>query len=89
MGNGIADLQVASNATRMAILEEAVHYQQYLKYGEEFMSSRIGQLSAEVEAQNTLLRIGEKENWTKKEMNSIRNAKIKWEKELKKAQKNN
>jgi len=88
MGNGVADLQVAKGASRMAIMEEAIHYQQYMKYGEDYMSSKIGQLSSEVEAQETLLRIGTKENWSDGEMNKIRKAKTTWENKLNKAIKN-
>jgi len=86
LGNGVADIQIPKDASRAMIIEEAIHYQQYVKYGEDYMSSKIGQLKSEVEAQETLLRIGKKEKWSAEEMNEIKGAKATWEKALKKEQ---
>jgi len=62
---------------RADILEEAIHVEQRKLYGEEFFNSNV--LSLEIQAQDRLLEIGKKENWTKTEMDKIRDSKKKYE----------
>ncbi len=76
--NGEYDITfIPSEMNRISVMEEAIHFNQYQKYGEEYVSGHIFEM--EIEAQNTLLRIGKKEGWSKSEMSEIKKAKATWE----------
>lgn len=77
--NGNFDITfIGTEFNRISAIEEAIHYQQYKKYGEAYVSEHLAEL--EVEAQNMLLRIGKKEGWSKGDMAEIEGAKKTWEK---------
>jgi RHS repeat-associated protein len=71
---------IPKGASRATILEEALHHQQVKQLGLKYASENLEML--EVQAQDELLRIGEKEHWTKGEMDQIHKAKATWEKRL-------
>lgn len=83
LGAGKADIQITANASRATIMEEFIHYDQYLKYGEEFMHDINNLHKIEIEAKNKLLEIGKKENWTSSEIDKINAEKQAHEKRLK------
>ena len=68
---------IKTDATRSHILEEAIHHQQRMLYGNKFVDAN--KYEMEIQAQNTLLEIGRKENWSKDEMTEIKKAKNYWE----------
>jgi hypothetical protein len=51
---------------RADILEEAIHHQQRKLHGEDYFNANV--LRLEMEAQDKLLEIGKRENWSKTEM---------------------
>ena len=69
------------NVGRPALVEEVLHHNQKMLYGEEYFLRNRNAL--EVEAQIELLEIGEAEGWSTAEMDRIREAKIEWENKLK------
>jgi len=71
---------ITKDAPRSHILEEAIHHEQRIKYGDNYFYSNRNKL--EVEAQDKLLKIGKKEGWSKKEINEIEKAKSFWQKAL-------
>jgi len=73
---------ITSSATRSHILEEAIHHEQRMIYGDDYFYGNRNKL--EVEAQDRLLEIGKKEGWSISEMDEIRAAKTKWENASKK-----
>ncbi|HNP24986.1 MAG TPA: RHS repeat-associated core domain-containing protein [Panacibacter sp.] len=85
--NQPASILVTKNAGRADLLEEAIHHQQTLQYGGEYVQIPINKATLEIEAQDKLLTIGGKEGWSESEMNSIKSAKVKWENHLKELQK--
>jgi RHS repeat-associated core domain len=87
IGNGVADIQISKGASRAAILEEAIHYEQYLKYGEEYMHEISNMHKMEIEAKDRLLEIGKKEKWPTAEMDQIKAERASHEKELKQVSK--
>jgi len=75
---------ITSKATRSHILEEAIHHQQRLLYGDKYFYANRNLL--EVQAQDKLLEIGRKEGWSQAEMEAIQKARNKWAEALKKEQ---
>ena len=73
---------IKSNATRSHILEEAIHHEQRILFGDEYVQKN--RIQMEIDAQDKLLRIGKNEGWSQAEMDEIGKAKSKWEEELKK-----
>jgi hypothetical protein len=73
---------LVSNTSRPLILEEAIHHQQALKYGMEFVQEGVNSYKLEIEAQDKLLKIGKKEGWSAEEMAEIQRAKETWQKKL-------
>ena len=68
-----------SAASRVEILEEAIHHSQRIYFGDDIFYSNRNLL--EFSAQEKLLEIGAREGWSKAEMNAIRKAKRTWAKE--------
>lgn len=77
--NGVITLQKGFG--RADILEEAIHHQQRKMYGDDYFQENVNLL--EVQAQDRLLEIGKRENWSKTEIDKIRGAKAMWEQKLK------
>lgn len=63
---------ITSSATRSHILEEAIHHEQRLLYGDDYFYSNRNLL--EIQAQDKLLEIGQREGWSKSEIEEIQNA---------------
>jgi RHS repeat-associated protein len=72
---------IREGADRPTILEELIHHNQQLKYGEKYFYANRDKL--EVEAQNILLEVGTKEGWSKKQLDRIQSAKDTWLKKVK------
>jgi RHS repeat-associated protein len=69
---------IQADAPRSHILEEAIHHQQRLTYGDDYVRAHSAEL--EVQAQDELIRIGEKEKWSKEELDEIKGARNTWQK---------
>lgn len=77
MGEGNSGFMlIREGADRPTILEEVIHHNQRLKYGERYMSQNAVQI--EIEAQNILLEVGKQEKWAPEQMDRIRRAKDVW-----------
>jgi hypothetical protein len=71
---------ITKNASRSHILEEAIHHEQRMQYGDDFFYANRDAL--EIEAQKRLLKIGTNEGWSKIELKEIENALETWKKAL-------
>jgi len=68
------------NISRPAYLEEIIHHNQKLKYGEEYFLKNRNLL--EIEAQDELLKMGKEEKWSQSAIDEIQKAKQTWQKKL-------
>jgi hypothetical protein len=73
-------ITIFEDAHRSVLLEEAIHHQQRVVNGDQYFYTHRTEL--EIEAQETLLRIGEKEKWSGTIIQEIKDAKAAWSKQL-------
>lgn len=73
---------IREGADRPTILEEIIHHNQTVNYGEDFVARN--RIQIEIEAQDILLEVGKIEKWTPEQMDRIRRAKEVWMNESKK-----
>lgn len=71
---------VSENASRIQILEEAIHHEQRMQFGDKFFYDNVSKL--EVAAQSKLLLIGKKEGWKASDIKDIEKAKSTWQKNV-------
>jgi len=81
-GDAEGILILGENPTVQEIVEEVIHHQQNVQYGQEYFLKNRSQL--EVQAQDELLKIGKKLKWPESEMEEIRTAKKYWQNKVKK-----
>ncbi len=78
------EIIVRRDATRAEILEEAIHHEQRMIYGDDIFSDPAITNKLEIEAKDRLLTIGQKEGWTEAEIQKIRSERLAHEKASKK-----
>jgi hypothetical protein len=74
---------VREGASRATILEEMIHHNQKVTYGEDYFVRN--NVALEIEAQDILLGVGKKEGWSSAEMDRISHAKKAWQAKEKKS----
>lgn len=82
--NPMGTISLMKGFQRVDVMEEAIHFQQRMQFGDDFYGNSANKAFLELDAQNQLLRIGTNENWTKEVMDRIRSDKSYWEKQIKK-----